>query len=193
MIKIKNCAFFGGTFDPIHNGHTHLIDWLITSKRFDQLVIVPAGQPWQRETVASATQRLEMVRLALHNRSLMISDCEIRRGGESFTIDTVRELVPEISAERYTWVIGSDAFASITTWRDINELARLVDFLVIARPGHKLAAIPDGINFESVEVAALDISATQIRRAIAAGGSWQKFVAPEVASYIERKGIYAAA
>lgn len=193
MIKIKNCAIFGGTFDPIHKGHIHLIDWLVNSGRFDQVVIVPAGAPWQRSTIASATDRLEMVRLALHDRNLRVSDCEVRRAGESFAIDTVRELASEIPAERYTWIIGSDAFAGIESWREIETLAKLVEFLVIARPGHNLTAIPSGINFESVEVAALDISATRIRNEIANGGAWQDLVPPEVAAYIEREQIYAAA
>jgi len=156
-------------------------------------VIVPAGAPWQRSTVAGATDRLEMVRLALHDRNLRVSDCEVKRAGESYAIDTVRELASEIPAERYTWIVGSDAFAGIETWREIEVLAKLVEFLVIARPGHNLTAIPSGINFESVEVAALDISATRIRDEIAVGGAWKELVPPEVAAYIERKQIYAAA
>lgn len=193
MIKIRNCAIYGGTFDPIHNGHIHLIDWLISSSRFDQVVIVPAGSPWQRKPVAGANDRLEMARLALHGRNLIVSESEVRRGGASFAIDTVREIAAEIPAQRYTWIIGSDAFAGISTWHEIDALAKLVEFLVIARPGHNLAAIPSGIQFESVEVSALDISATQIRHEIATGGTWKNLVAPEVAEYIERKRIYAAA
>ncbi|MFM7873148.1 MAG: nicotinate-nicotinamide nucleotide adenylyltransferase [Actinomycetota bacterium] len=58
MIKIKNCAIFGGTFDPIHNGHLHLIKSILDLERFERLVIVPAGDPWQKETEASSKQRL---------------------------------------------------------------------------------------------------------------------------------------
>lgn len=149
--------------------------------------------PWQRTTVASAADRLEMVRIALRGHNVRVSDCEIRRTGESFAIDTVRELANEIPAERYTWIIGSDAFVGISSWREIESLAKQVEFLVIARPGHSLAAAPSGIRFESIEVAALDISATRVRSEIAHGGPWQDLVPPEVAAYIEQKRIYAAA
>jgi len=193
LIKIKNCAIFGGTFDPFHLGHLHLVDWLIDSKQFDEIVVVPAGSPWQRETHAAPSDRLAMVKVALRDRKLRVSDCEIKRGGPSYAIDTAKELAESLSAESFTWIIGSDAFADIESWHEIEALAQQVEFLVITRPGSAVIEAPSYIKWEKVEIAALAISATQIRARLAAGDDCTKLVPEAVATYIRDNGLYGAA
>lgn len=193
MIKIKNCAIFGGTFDPIHNGHLHLIKSILDLERFERLVIVPAGDPWQKETEASSKQRLEMLELAIAGVGVEISNCELNRVGPSYAIDTVKELRDESPAEQYTWVLGSDAFAKIETWHKIEELVELVDFLVVVRPGSSSPTPSLKMRFEIIELGALDISATAIRKKIATRQSVAELVPDQVWQYIKANGLYGAA
>ena len=193
MIKIKNCAIFGGTFDPIHNGHLHLIKSILDLEKFERLVIVPAGDPWQKEAEASSKQRLEMLELAIAGVGVEISNCELNRVGPSYAIDTVKELRDEFPAERYTWVLGSDAFAKIETWHKVEELVELVDFLVVVRPRSSSPTPSLKMRFEIIELGALDISATAIRKKVATRQSVEELVPAQVWQYIKANGLYGAA
>lgn len=193
MIKIKSCAIFGGSFDPIHNGHLHLIDSLSKSHKFDRLVVVPAGDPYQKKCLASPEDRLKMVELALAGKSVEVSDCEIRRPGPSYAIDTVKEIESLFHAERYLWIIGSDAFAGIRSWNRFEELIEKVEFLVVIRPGSgEIEAIP-GVRFERFEIGALDVSSTEIRSRVGNREDVAHLLPTSVAAYIEEKGLYGAA
>lgn len=192
MIKIKSCAIFGGSFDPFHRGHLHLVDWLVESNIFDEIIVVPSGAPWQRETLATARDRLEMTKLALFGRKVSVSDCEINRSGPSYAIDTVRELSRSVLAESYTWVIGSDAFAHIESWHEIKALAAAVEFLVVSRPASTVGDAPSFIRWKSVEIDALAISATDIRSRLAAGEDCSALLPATVATYIRDNGLYGA-
>jgi nicotinate-nucleotide adenylyltransferase len=197
LIKIKNCAIYGGTFDPIHLGHIHLVEWLLTEGKFDRVIVVPAGAPWQRSTHASAKHRLAMVGIALSKwvtrGAVEISECEIKRGGATYAIETVRELNEIYQSEGKTWVLGSDAFSGIESWKDVDELARLIDFLVINRPGSKVIEPAQTIRWRSVEIEALDISASEIRNRLGSGLSISGLVPDPVADYIKEHGLYGVA
>lgn len=193
MIKIKSCAIFGGSFDPIHLGHLHLIREVKNSGLVDKLIVVPAGRPWQRETHAEATHRFEMAKLALANTDVAVSDCEIKRAGDSYAIDTVLEISQLYPAEKIFWVIGSDAFSGIETWHRYSELIDLVEFLVIVRPGYEVTPPDANVIWQRLEIGALDISATQIRRNIREGLPISGLVSSEVDAYIKEHGLYGAA
>ena len=193
MIKINNCAIYGGTFDPIHNGHIFLIDALLAAKKFEKFIVVPAGDPWQKEPNVPARQRVEMVRLALVGRDLEISEVEVNRTGPSYALDTVTELHSEFSAQRYTWVLGSDAFAQLDSWYRIEELAKLVEFLVIKRPGSAATSARPNFKYETLEIAALDISASEVRRKISAHENYEELLPASVVNYIKEHGLYGAA
>lgn len=196
MIKIKKLAIFGGTFDPIHRGHIHLAEKIIQSGKFDQLVVVPAGRPWQRPAIASAPDRLAMAQLAFQGDEVLVSDCEIKRQSPTYAIDTVRELKQGENADsQFSWVIGSDALSGLESWNRISELAELIDFLVIVRPGYAITGlhIPTFIRWSSIEIGALDISATEIRRALHEHRDVSAMITPSVLSYIEERGLYGAA
>lgn len=193
MIKIKSCAIFGGSFDPIHNGHLHLIDSISKSHKFDQFVVVPAGDPYQKKSLASPEDRLTMVKLALAGRTIELSDCEIRRTGPSYAIDTLHEIENLYPAERYLWIVGSDAFAGIPSWNRFEELIEMVEFLVVIRPGSgEIEAIP-GVRFERLDISALDVSSTEIRRRVENREDVAHLLPISVAAYIEAKGLYGAA
>ena len=193
MIKIKDCALIGGTFDPFHNGHLHLIKSLIATRKFDRLVVIPAGDPYQKSGSALASNRLAMAKLALKDETVTISDCEIRRAGPSYAIDTVKEIKDLIPADQYTWVIGSDAFAGLPSWERFDELTRLVDFLVVVRPGASDVPVISGATFEILEIGALDISATELRNRLNRGEDVGAFLPADVLSYIKEKHLYGAA
>lgn len=193
MIKIKNCAIYGGSFDPIHLGHIHLVEEVKKSGLAETLIVVPAGKPWQRETHASAKDRLAMAQIALASSGVIVSDCEINRPGNSYAIDTVTELSKTFHADRYLWVIGSDAFATIESWHRFAELVELVEFLVISRPGYQVVAPSQLIKWENLEIGALDISATQVREALKEGRNLAGLLTPAVSDYIREHRLYGAA
>ncbi|MBU3692055.1 MAG: nicotinate (nicotinamide) nucleotide adenylyltransferase [Candidatus Nanopelagicaceae bacterium] len=195
MIAIKKVGIFGGSFDPIHLGHVHLISELSKRTNFDEFVVVPAGQPWQKNPVASKFDRLEMTKLALQDLPVRISDVEVKRSGNSYAIDTVNELKSEFDPCQIVWIAGSDIVSQLHTWHHIEELAQLVKFLIVKRPNSKIdtTQIPNFINFTEIEIAALDISATQVRSAIAAQGDIGELIPDKVAEFIKSKGLYGAA
>lgn len=167
---------------------------ILSSHNYEKLIMVPAGQPWQRPTIANAHHRLEMVKLAIKSDEILVSDCEIRRNAPSYALDTVRELRQEFDGD-FTWIIGSDALGSLESWHEIVTLAGLVDFLVITRPGFDIAGVhvPDYIRWQQIEIGALDISATDIRRALHEGRDVSALISPQVLSYIQKNQLYGAA
>lgn len=195
MIAIKRVGIFGGTFDPIHFGHIHLLSELSKKAEFDDLVVVPAGQPWQKNPVASKFDRLEMVQIAVQDLPVRISDVEVKRTGDSYAIDTVLELKKKYEPCQVVWIVGSDALSQLHSWHQIEKLAQLVDFLVVKRPNTNLdrTKVPSFVNFTEIEIAALDISATQVRQAISAQSDTSKLIPAKVAEFIKKKGLYGAA
>jgi len=203
LIAINNFAVFGGTFDPIHRGHLHLISTIvektiINARTFDELLVIPSGEPWMREVpVASKEDRLEMVELAISelpheiSEHIRVSDIEIARTGPTYAIDTVLDLQADLDA-KWTMIVGSDVLESLPKWRSFDELARLVDFLVVKRPGSTIEEIPE-VRASTIDIDALDISATELRHAIADGADVDEFISPLVIGYIEEKGLYARA
>ena len=124
LIATKRVGIFGGTFDPIHNGHLHLINEIARAGIFSTLIIVPSGNPWQKKPQASAEDRLEMTRLALsgltlENCEVLISDFEVVSSEPSYAIKTVMHLQEKLSGAAFTWIIGSDAASSLNTWHQV--------------------------------------------------------------------------
>ena len=102
MIATKKIAIFGGSFDPIHNGHLYLITSILDSKIFEKLIVIPAGDPWQKEMHASKLDRLAMTRIALKGLRADIDDCEMSRTGPSYAIDTAKHLIENEPEAHYT-------------------------------------------------------------------------------------------
>ncbi|MFM8205879.1 MAG: nicotinate-nucleotide adenylyltransferase [Actinomycetales bacterium] len=198
MIKINKCAIYGGTFDPIHNGHLHLIKELTNTGEFDKFIIVPTGTPSQRSAIASAEDRFEMTRLAVaqaigSDSRVEVADIEVKRDGLSFAIDTVTEISQKYPQHEIYWVIGSDAFPSIETWHNFSELSKIVKFLVIERPGYTESVPPLEVQFERRKIAALDLSASEIRNQLRADQDISNNVPSSVLEFIKRNGLYGAA
>lgn len=200
MIATKRVGIFGGTFDPIHNGHLHLIKEIARAGIFSTLVIVPAGNPWQKKPLVSAADRLEMTRLALsglspENCEVVVSDFEVMKSELSYAINTVAHLQELMSSAELTWIVGSDAVSSLKDWHQVEKLAAMVEFLVIVRPGFEVQSrlLPQEIRWSALEVGALDISATDVRQALARHEDVSGLIPTNVAGYITSKGLYGAA
>lgn len=181
-------GLYGGTFDPIHQGHLHLIEQLFARDIVDELVLIPAGHPWLRENapLASAQDRMAMAQLAVKElptemqNHVKVSDVEINRDGPTYTIDTVEQLQKIDPSAKWILILGSDAFANIDKWHRSGELQSLIEILVISRDG-------EGLNIE-----ALPVSSSQIRSQIRHQESAIKYLPESVRAYIEERNLYAS-
>lgn len=195
MSDRKRIGVFGGTFDPIHFGHVHLLTELLNSKKFDEIIVIPAGDPWQKNPKVPGEYRFEMTQIALKELPLKVSDLEIKRNGPTYALDTYQELEALYGEQDFVWIIGSDVINSLSSWHEIERLAQSVEFLVVKRPHSKVdvTTVPAFVKYSEIEVDALDISATQVRDALANGDVLDGLIPDNVAQFIKSKGLYGAA
>ena len=136
-------GLFGGTFNPIHNGHLKAIEEVLKGFSLDKSYLIPSAIPPHKEqrNLVDAKDRMEMIRLAVATcpalmESVTVSDVELKRKGPSYTIDTVchfKSILPKDS--RLYLILGLDAFLEIDTWKSYTNLFMLTSFIVIPRPG----------------------------------------------------------
>lgn len=209
-------GLLGGSFNPIHFGHLRAAEEVREALKLDLVYFVPAASPPHKPgaELAPADHRLAMVRLATKgNRHFMVSDVELRRGGRSYSIDTVRYFLETLRAPSTLFLLmGADAFAELDTWKDCDELARLVSIVVHNRglapdagaTPIPLAAIerfgyistddhyvhPSGQTLSFVATTVLPISATIIRDKLHHRLSVRYLTPTDVLDYIERHELY---
>ena len=196
-------GIMGGTFDPIHVGHLACAEQAREAYRLDAVVFIPAGVSVFKKDrqVASAEDRLAMCRLATRrNPAFDVSDIEIRRGGDSFTVDTLRQLRAHYPSNVELWFItGADAVADIARWHDSAAIAYLARFIAVTRPGYVLsdhqreliAAMDFTVDY--LEVTALAVSSSDLRARVRAGKSVRYLTLQSVTDYIREHGLYASA
>ena len=195
---------FGGTFDPIHLGHLAVARSIQSSLGLDNVIFVPAGQPWLKADtpVSRVKDRVQMLRLALaRRRAFELSTIEADRPGPSYTVDTMETLQRQLGSDAdYFFLLGSDALVDIPKWKEPQRLIQLCQLVAFARPGFGLptmealkAAVP-GVSQRVVfvEVPQVNIRATDIRCRIAEGRSIQRLVPRSVERYILEHGLYKA-
>jgi nicotinate-nucleotide adenylyltransferase len=192
----------GGTFDPIHNGHLAVADEVRKRLELDEILFVPAGQPWLKagKPLTEAEHRMEMVRLAVADRPYYkLSTMEIDREGPSYTVDTMSELKNQRADEdELFFILGWDSLAELPEWREPERIIRLCQLVAVPRPGYPRpdlkvleSSIP-GLN-ERVTVLdkpTVDISASDIRERAAKRLSISGLVPDAVARYIRENGLY---
>jgi nicotinate (nicotinamide) nucleotide adenylyltransferase len=184
----KKIGIYGGTFDPIHHGHLILAREAAESLGLDKVIFVPAALSPHKLAPPSTTQeiRVEMLRAAIEGEPQFTLDlCEIRRGGMSYTIDTVEEIRQREAAAEYFFLLGDDNLPQLETWHRFNELRELLQFVVLSRGN--LAAEKTSY---SVIHRQINISATEIRNRVASGRSIRYLVPPAVEEIIRRRQIY---
>ena len=191
---MKRIGLFGGTFDPVHNAHVALARSALVDLQLDAVRWIPAGQPWQKDRqVTDAAHRAAMVQLAIAGEPRFVLDrIEIDRAGPSFTLDTVRALQAAQPGQQWFLLIGQDQYAGLHTWRDWPELLGRVTLAVANRPGTLQSPHPEvrAHPHKAVPLPMLDISATEIRRRVAARVDISQLVPPRVARYIETHRLY---
>jgi nicotinate-nucleotide adenylyltransferase len=187
-------AIFGGSFDPVHLGHLLLAELAREQLSLERVIFVPAAQGPHKEVAPRATdsQRMEMLRLAIADRDeFSIDECELKRGGVSYTIDTIR-LLSERWGEQPYLLIGADNLNELLTWREIKTLAKLVTFAYAPRPGNSVAEVnplPD-MRVRKIEMPLFAVSSTEIRQRAASGLSLRYQVPESVRRYINDHGLY---
>lgn len=193
---VVNIGFMGGSFDPLHHGHLVAARDARECCALDRVVFVPAAQaPLKPSAVsASAADRLAMLRAAVvGEKSFAVSDHELRRGGVSYTVDTARHFRAEFPGARLFWIIGADQLARLPRWKDLAELAQVVEFIVVTRPGHawrRPAGLPRGVRLHRCEGHTAGVSSTELR-ARARAGLPLDWLAPEkVVALIRRRRLY---
>jgi nicotinate-nucleotide adenylyltransferase len=184
-------AIFGGTFDPIHNAHLAIAR--VAADRFglDRVLFVPAAAPPHKGGVTHAAYlpRVRMAELACATDARFEVSRLEEGTARSYSIDTIDQVRARLSPEdELFFIIGSDAFAEIQTWRRWQEVVQKVHFLVVSRPGHSYSA-PAGVAFDAIDTIDLPVSSSEIRRALAAGQSSPDI--PEgVVQYIRQHHLY---
>jgi nicotinate-nucleotide adenylyltransferase len=192
--RSRGIGLLGGTFDPPHVGHVAFARAALEQLALDRVDFVVANDPWQKSAIGDVTPaaiRWELVVAALEGEAgLAASDVELRRGGPSYTIDTVEALAPDGST--VTLLLGADAAAGLETWHRAADLRSRVRIAVVDRRGAPPAAeaVPAGWSAVRVELAPVGASSTEIRRRCAAGLPIDGLVAPGVASLIAEYGLY---
>ncbi|MCF2530670.1 nicotinate-nucleotide adenylyltransferase [Yinghuangia soli] len=194
----RRVGVMGGTFDPIHHGHLVAASEVAGLFQLDEVIFVPTGEPWQKSgrKVSPAEDRYLMTVIATaSNPRFSVSRVDIDRPGQTYTVDTLRDLRDASGAgTELFFITGADALAQIFSWRNAGELFELAHFIGCTRPGHTLSdpGFPDG-GVSLVEVPALAISSTDIRRRQNDGEPVWYLVPDGVVQYISKRGLYRGA
>ena len=183
---MRRIGIYGGTFDPIHHGHLILAQATREQLGLDQVIFVPAAaSPFKKEPRASAATRLAMLQAATKSEATFaIDDRELRRPPPSYTIDTVQMVKDKWPDAHLFFLIGDGNLAGLPSWRGFEDLRHMVTFIVLQR-----SITPVAHEYLSVD-RRIDISATEIRQRIAAGGTIHFLVPPAVEQIISARGLY---
>jgi len=188
-------GFLGGSFDPVHFGHLIAAQDVYEQHRMDRLFLVPAAQaPLKpQETQSSAEDRLSMLRAAIEwDHRFEISDFELKKGGTSYTIDSVRHYREQFPKDDLYWIIGGDQLPKMHLWKDIEILATLIKFIFLERPGHpaKVAPAIPGLRLIRCDGHLVEISSTELRQRARNGLSLDYFIPHKAIVHIRQKQLY---
>lgn len=186
---------FGGTFDPPHIGHLVAAECARHQFGGDQVVFLPAGDPYRKSrdagrAVTPAALRMEMLQLAIaNNDGFAIDEREVRRGGETYTIDTLRELQAE-GVTHPTLILGTDAIMDMEHWREPEAILGMARVAVAPKPGATLEqeALPRGATW--LQMPRLEVSSTLVRERVASGVPVRYLVPDAVERFIQERQLY---
>jgi nicotinate-nucleotide adenylyltransferase len=189
----------GGTFDPIHHGHLVTAEAALWRFTLDEVMFLPTGRPWMKgdRPVSGPEDRYLMTVIATaSNPRFSVSRVEIDRPGPTYTVETLQELRREAEGDiDLFFITGADAMLEILEWKDPDEVLAQAHFIAATRPGYDLARFQERApsshpNISVMDIPALAISSTDIRRRVAAGEPIRYLVPEGVQTYIEKAGLY---
>ena len=187
-MSVLKIGIYGGTFDPIHHGHLILSRQACEELKLDRLIFVPAAlSPFKKKPAqADGETRLAMLRAAIEGQAdFLADDCELKRPPPSYSIDTVLQIREREPGADLFWLIGADNVSGLNRWHRIDELKKLVQFIVLDRGRSQESSHPYPVVRRNV-----DISATEIRNRVASGQSIRYLVPKAVEEIIRRGNIY---
>jgi nicotinate-nucleotide adenylyltransferase len=193
MMQPQRAGLFGGSFDPVHRGHLLVAQAACEELALDRLYFIPAAQsPFKPESQpAPGAQRLRLLRLALAGQARYeVDDQEVRRGGPSYTVETVRDYARRLPGSELFYLVGADHVPALPAWRAAEELARLVEFVVIPRPGQGPFELPPPFRLRRLSGTPFGVSSSQVRARIKAGLPIDGLVPCPVAEAIANSALY---
>lgn len=186
-------GIFGGSFDPVHFGHLLVAQAALEELGLDRLFFTPAAQsPFKPENqLAPAAARLQLLRLALAGKSnCEVDDQEIRRGGVSYTTDTMRDYAQRFLGAQLFYLIGADNVPKLNEWRGSADLARLAEFVAIPRPGDAAPVFPPPFRGRMLHGFPFAVSSSEIRARVRAGLTIENLVPSAIAEAICNGRLY---
>ena len=201
--RCTRIAILGGTFDPIHNGHLAIAEAVCDQFKPQKVLFVPTGDPPHKPDtpITAAVHRYQMVLRSIYQTpTLDISSIEMDRGGKSYTIDTIKALKTLLPPDcEIFFVVGQDALENMESWKNIDKLTKLCQFIAVRRPGHDhgqfdahIAYMGEkyGATIHKLESRQLDISSTGIRQSLKDEAQVSALIPREAEDYIRRHGLY---
>jgi nicotinate-nucleotide adenylyltransferase len=187
----QRIGIFGGTFDPVHLGHLHLAEVAREALGLDQVRFIPCRISPHKDggTAASGADRLDLLECATRDLAwAVVDDQELRRAEPSFSYLTAAAVAARFPEAKLFWILGGDQWEALPAWKHIGDLARTVEFIVLARGGG-LSSPREGIRHHEV-AGSHPASATAIRRALAGGATTHRWLPAPVADLIRERRLY---
>jgi nicotinate-nucleotide adenylyltransferase len=196
-------GILGGSFDPVHRGHLAMAEAARDAHGLEPVLLVPAAKPPHKAgDQAPPADRLAMVEIAARGRrGLAGSDLEIRRGGVSYTVETLEELKKRHPGAELFFILGEDSFPEFFGWRNVERILELARVVTVNRPGWKVAFQPERfpgaspavlarLERDRVTMPGIAVESRRIREAVRAGKPIAEDVPPGVEEYIRERGLY---
>ena len=200
--KRKRIGILGGTFNPIHIGHLLIARDAMEQMALDRVKFIPSARPPHKavEALASERDRIHMIKLAIRgNERFEVDDIEIRRGGISYSVDTLTELRRRDPKSDIFFIIGADSLRELHLWREAQRVVRLCTFVTVPRPGFEARPVVDRrldaasrkrLRQYVLRGHSCDIASREIRSRVASGRSIRYLVPDAVTEYIRRRKLY---
>ncbi len=186
---------FGGSFDPVHNGHVAMLIAAIDQLAPANTLIIPVGNAWQKSRMPYAASRHRVAMLRLAMPEAIIDERELSRGGPTYSVDTMRELKRDQPQSEFVWLLGGDAFSRLDGWQEPAVLAQLVRFAVVPRAGEAITPPKTAVRYQGIDCDPPAISSTDIRARLGQNdvdrASVRGLVPAAVYDYIQQHHLYA--
>lgn len=204
LLLAQHIILFGGTFDPVHLGHTAVAEHAFRELRADRVIFIPARRSPHKlgAPLALAEHRFNMLSLAIAgHKSFSVDTCEVERAEPSYTYDTVMDFRKRMPEAQLSWLLGADTVASLPMWYRIDEILGMCDIRIMSRGGmdapafDKLEPALSGMFVEklrknAIQTPLIPISSSEVRARFASGGDVLGMLNPSVLNYIKQHGLY---